>query len=336
MPDIVPVSELRFVWWNVYDFAHYDPHKTAQARWPSRKEDYQEKCDRVDRVLTKIQSTHGQLQLVGLTEITLQAAIDLRNRLFPGWRMLSLDKGGGDSTLTIAVLWDSRLNLSEEPPIAPSRMPRGSRPMIVLDMKYASEWIRFIFCHWVSFDDKHNRVTQADALSVHVYQFLNNRNGAYRKHLVLMGDFNEEPHGLIEERLFAHKHRARAADSHYTDADIQRIHLYNCAWRFVGEKRPHGVLRVNEFVDGAGTLYWRKEKSWHTFDQLMVNSNLLTENVPFLDEKSVEAVYLAEAMDKDGLPRKFEITTKGPLGVSDHVPLLGCLVLSKGEHNVPL
>ncbi len=321
------ISTLRFAWWNVADFAHFDKNRSAHARWPSSQDEYDDKCCRVDRVLTKIQSTYGPMHLIGLTEITRQAAMELKDRLFPNWDVLSVDPGGSKSELTLAVLWNKEISLSEDPPLMPSRMPAGARPMVVMDFKYELEWIRFIFCHWVAFDgemsDKYRR-WQADYLSSHAYSYLKDTDSGFRKHLVIAGDFNTEPYGLMQTYLSAHKHRKRAMDSHYRDEDVERVNLYNCAWRFTGEKWPHGEGLAKGFVDGAGTYYYREEKSWHTFDQLIVDSTLLTDRKPYLDEKNVEIIYMDEAVDRDGLPRKFDSKTHG---VSDHVPLVGCLVL---------
>src|SRR5512135_2224082 len=40
--------ELKFLWWNVNDFAHYDPSPEDRDRWPIDFAAYVEKCRRLD------------------------------------------------------------------------------------------------------------------------------------------------------------------------------------------------------------------------------------------------------------------------------------------------
>src|SRR4051794_27269052 len=84
-PDV-----LRFAWWNVQSFAHYDDTRAGEEHWPLMPEAYQAKCDRVDRVLHEAFAT-GPPEVMAFAELTNQAAIELRNRLFPDHAVMSLD-----------------------------------------------------------------------------------------------------------------------------------------------------------------------------------------------------------------------------------------------------
>ena len=56
---------------------------------------------------------------------------------------------------------------------------------------------------------------------------------------------------------------------------------------------------------------------------------LLTDGFPCLDEGSLVVGNINEALDSDGLPRKFKWRGGTPRGVSDHLPLWGSIVLRK-------
>jgi hypothetical protein len=130
--------------------------------------------------------------------------------------------------------------------------------------------------------------------------------------------------------MFASRFRAKARQKeHYTDKDIKRLHLYNCSWRFLGERRPHGGS--NSEVETAGTYYWNDKKRWYTFDQIIVSGGMLTEEAPFLDEGSLEICVTPEVLGGESRPRKFTWENQQPRGVSDHLPIIGQIVVQTGE-----
>ncbi|MBA3547981.1 MAG: hypothetical protein H0T76_15975 [Nannocystis sp.] len=102
---------------------------------------------------------------------------------------------------------------------------------------------------------------------------------------------------------------------HYTDIDTHRYRLYNCSWRLLGEKHPHGESFASPSV--AGTYFWANENEWLTLDQALVSSTLLTTNTPFLDEASLHILSNPSCLEAHSQrPRKFEWVMDSPKGVS--------------------
>ncbi|HYT92495.1 MAG TPA: hypothetical protein VEL76_27515, partial [Gemmataceae bacterium] len=163
-----------------------------------------------------------------------------------------------------------------------------------------------------------------------VYDFLRSELETERRHVLIVGDMNEEPFGLLEERFHASRDRASARRrEHYTDQDTKRVRLYNCAWRWLGESGPHvGGTPAGEV---AGTYFWREKNCWRTLDHVLVNGTLLTDQFPYLDESRVEVVTGPFLLGTKGRPQKFEWNNGKPTGVSDHLPIRGRVVLAREE-----
>jgi hypothetical protein len=128
--------------------------------------------------------------------------------------------------------------------------------------------------------------------------------------------------------LFATRDRESARDPlHYQDHAVGRVWLFNCSWRFVGERFPHigGLVRG----ETAGTYYWDDDKTWHTFDHIIVNGSLLSDALPFLDEESVRVVVHPLLLNAEGKPTKFSWANGAATGLSDHLPLVGRIVLEQ-------
>jgi hypothetical protein len=335
-PTTVPAvpSVLRFLWWNVQSFAHYDRRRRGEERWPLVPEEYSAKCARVDAVLKAVFKQHGRPHLVALAEITSIAAHELRDRLFHGYSVLSLDRMPRPD-LQVAILYDASLPFREREPVVASGVPRGTRPMAALDFCDGPHQIRWIACHWQArFGEQSDqyRSDVAQHLARYVYQYLRAESTSAVRHVVILGDLNEEPYGLPEKRLHAARNRARSrAVAHYADRDVERVHLYNCAFRLLGERRPHDGSALPEHVDLAGTYYWRDQKTWHTFDQVIVSGSLLSHDFPHLREDALGAAALREIVEDDGSPRKFEWRAGKPHGTSDHIPICGAIALKKEE-----
>ncbi len=323
--------DFRFAWWNLESFSHFTKEKAGEDRWPSTLEQYQAKCERIDRALLHLCSDRPPDVMV-FGEITNQAALDLQKRIFPNHKLFSLDFERPRSELEVAFLYAPAADFEEQSPIVVPRMPRGTRPMGVLDYHSSSHRIRIIACHWAarfdeSAEDRHSDM--AKHLNGEIYEFLHRAPDGEKRHVLILGDLNQEPYEpAIQRRLHAareHDHARRK--EHYSDKDTQRTRLYNCAWRFMGENRPHDGNSSS--ARNAGTYYWEKKNCWRTIDHVIVSGSLLTEEVPFLDEARLHVVLAPSFVGDDGRPRKFRWNGGRPSGVSDHLPILGHIVLKR-------
>ncbi|AWM39519.1 hypothetical protein GobsT_21440 [Gemmata obscuriglobus] len=91
-PNVLPA--IRFAWWNVNNFAHYDASRAGQERWPLEPPAYAEKCARVDAALQHLVATQAP-DVLGLGEITATAAEELRNRALSGYELIFPDAAPG-------------------------------------------------------------------------------------------------------------------------------------------------------------------------------------------------------------------------------------------------
>lgn len=315
---------LRFAWWNVQSFAHFDPNRVREERWPQSRAEYDAKCARVDAALRELIEQHPP-DVLGLCEITEQAAKDLRQRLFPNFRLVFPTSA---ESFQVAVFTRDRFGFRESHSLRPERVPRTNREMPVVDYRGVSDHIRLIFCHWTAYGESSQtyRDRAAEAVTERVYKFLREPGEAkLARHAVVIGDLNEEPFGdLFGERLFASRDRARAVQQrHWTDADVRRIRLYNPTWRLLGERHPQGTPAAH----CAGTYYHADGRSWHTYDQILVSGSLATGAAPFLDEAALEIMVLPGCLGTGGVPEKFAWREDKPTGLSDHLPLVGQIVL---------
>ena len=326
-------ATVDFLWWNLQNFAHFDVRKVDDPRWPKSTPEYEEKLRRIERVVTNL-STKRLPDLLAFAEITEEAANGLRGRFCPSYKVYSIalsDK----LDLNIALIYNPTIGFGEEELLTFSNVPGSTRPMAILNFRSGRNLIRFYVGHWTArFSEGSDQWRQrsAFALSDAVYGFLfPDVLVREARHVVVLGDFNEEPYGLLEESLFAHRDRARAKyPLHYTDKSIKRAHLYNCAWKLLGEQSFHPLPSLGRSV--AGSYYWREKKAWRTFDQILVSGSLLTSEVPFLDESSIQLVSSRDILPDnflatDGLPQAFEWNHGTPSGISDHLPLFGRLII---------
>lgn len=329
--NIKSTTFFGLVWWNANDYFHFRPEelkRKGNSRWPQSRQEYLEKCKRVDGALTELFTLVGIPKVLALGEVTRQAATELRDRLLPGYRVLSLDVKADDPTLQVAALYapDSDLiKFEEQPPLVVPRTPIATRPMAVLDAESDDHIIRIVICHWQArMDEKGSRKLRgrmADYLSGESYDFVRDRPGKH--HLAIIGDFNEEPYEDSLDTLNAHRHRGRSQGKpHWADDDVKRVHLYNTAWRLLGEQQPHpqAELKNNPLLNCAGTYYWEDAKSWRNFDQLIVSGGLLGSIPPHIDEDEVTIISSA-AFLSGGLPIKFSRKNGKFVGLSDHLPI---------------
>ena len=214
-------------------------------------------------------------------------------------------------------------------------MSDQSRPMAVIDFTQAGHQIRFVIAHWPArFSDKQILAQEriAYALQSHVHNVLFDANKTHPRHVVLVGDFNSDPYQTLHTHMDATKSRRRALKrQHPADTVAERVRLYNCGWRLLGENVTHPLPAGS--VSVPGSYYWEKEDTWHTLDQVLVSGSLLSDDLPRLDESSV-AIYVNDKMvDDDGIPVSFEWDGDTSKGYSDHLPLAGKIDL-RVETNV--
>jgi hypothetical protein len=125
-----------------------------------------------------------------------------------------------------------------------------------------------------------------------------------------------------------HQHRAQAPD-HPTDADVKRVRFYNASWRLLGERVSHPAPEGAHHA--AGTFFWREQREWFTYDQLLVTGSLLTNEPPYLDEASFSVASGAMFVGATGRPAPFEYNEGQSEGASDHLPVCGRFVILQEE-----
>jgi Endonuclease/Exonuclease/phosphatase family len=109
--------------------------------------------------------------------------------------------------------------------------------------------------------------------------------------VAVIGDFNDEPFDVsLASDLLAVRERMRVVEG--------RALLYNPFWRHLGESHPNDGI---DAVPGAGSYFFKREKSWHTFDQVMVSKGLLASSSWTLVESGSGIV-----VDFDHLREKFD------------------------------
>ena len=269
--------------------------------------------------------------VIALAEVTERAATDLCESIPGGFEAFSLDLHP-EPALNVAFLYRGE-HFEEQPPLAVPDMPRGTRPMGVLDYRDDAVRIRFIACHWAprfNKSSKESRTKTAHYLSGAVYDYLKQPNSGERRHVVVLGDLNAEPFHEEMGYLYAGRSRMRARGKpHHSDRDQRRVRLYNLGWRILGEQHPHDGIDGGR-TDCAGTYYWRREKSWHTFDQIIVDGLLVSHECPFVDESRFRVVAHPDLVDHQGVPSRFDWRkTEFSAGASDHLPIKGSIVLSR-------
>lgn len=313
--------DVQVLWWNVQGCFHYVAKNKKMARWPNSAAAYAEKITRIaDALDVHFKQQARMPDLVGLGEISNRAANDLAKRIFPGWRVISLDAAPGTPSLQIAVFVSPSISAiaTESPPLSVQGVPDSTRPMAVINLTHLGNTTRVYFCHWTARLDNDSDVIRsriAVELSNDVFDFIGSDE---TRHVVIVGDLNEEPFDENMRQMYAHRHRARAtAGRHYTDAASRRINVYNASWRLLGERHPHSPKSGQ--IDVAGTYFWAKKRTWHTLDQVLVSGGLLGASRPFLDESSV-SIIVNQKLVNGNVPEQFEFGS-GKAGVSDHLPI---------------
>ena len=327
------LRELRFLWWNVCDFAHFDPAmaERADGRWPSSEAMFREKLRRINSSLTALFG-NDLPELIGLCEITRGGAGELGAlRLADYNTFFSRPDGEDGFQIVVFVKRNAGVTLKKLPLVAQS-VPDSTRPMPLVEFRGKEGHIRFAFCHWPAFDEpasQEHRGRVADALRADVYKFMRPSKGlGVPRHYVALGDFNAEPFDdLFELKLYAYRDRERSRQRpHHTDPHVERTRLYNCGWRHLGEHRPHDPGTPS--AEQAGTYYQASTRTWRTFDQVLVTGGLLSAEAPYLDESRLLVRTDTATLTDADKPGKFAFVGDAASGFSDHLPITGSIVLS--------
>jgi hypothetical protein len=328
LADDIPMK-VRLIWWNVENFAHFDSARAGEVQWPASGEAFQAKVDLLAAVLGS-QSTENPT-IIALAETTRRAAEALRDRLFPGYSVFSLDLLER-SDLHVAFIYPPGEGYSIQPPFVAQYVPRGTRPMAVLDIVWKGHRIRTIACHWTARFTDASEKTRSDTardLSRFIFEYLSEPDGKEERHVIVVGDLNEEPFGLLERDLFAQRERFRAQRVHWSDRDVKRRYLYNMSWRMLGERVPYSTSAV----DSAGTYYWPVANEWRTYDHIIVDGSLVGEEYPRIEEGATGVVTHPELFRAGRFPARYWWDGAAATGgVSDHLPLT--TILHLGATNV--
>lgn len=321
-------TELRFCWWNVQDFAHFDPAQAVIDRWPRSADEYAEKSR---RVIAAFDAMFGNSypDVIGLCEITRTAAEALQRSRLPAHHLIFTEAGDPLAFQVVLFIRQGR-GLERRMAWFPEDVSAGTRPMGVVRYFSRKAHILFVACHWPAFDESTSREARrrcADSLRGGIYDFLFPQTAAaVPRHVVVFGDFNTEPHDeLFADTLYASRDRDHARRRrHHTDESVRRVRLYNCGWRHVGESHSHGDAEPVE--RRVGTYYSASVHEWRTYDQVLVSGGLLTSTIPQLDEREL-LVRTDVGNLIENKPAKFRFENGMGYGLSDHYPLSGRIVL---------
>jgi hypothetical protein len=332
------VQFLRFAWWNVESLAHYDSDRASLQRWPGSQDEAAAHLNRIADGLRELRRL-ATPDFIGLAEVTRPAVEALRDAVFPGFAVESLDQGldpSANGPFQVAAIFDPARGSATPDLLVPIDVPAPTRPILTLAYRWPPHRFRIYLCHWTARmggeQGESVRRDVAQQLRKDAYNFLHDPGAlAECRHAAVLGDLNEEPFGgLLQTELFASRdrHRAQAGD-HPTDADVKRVRFYNASWRLLGERVPHpGSAGATH---AAGTVFWRTEREWATFDQFLVTGSLLTDEPPYLDEASLSAASGSMFVGADGRPASFEYNEGQSAGASDHLPVYGRFAIPEEE-----
>jgi endonuclease/exonuclease/phosphatase family metal-dependent hydrolase len=323
---------LTFAWWNLHDCAHFHPDRISHSRWPKSQADYDAKIERIGDALQEMFPS-GLPDLLAVCEITREAAQTLTQRLSPLYKVTVAPPYPRSDDFQVAILYRSDPHFSVEPLILSDReedLPTGTRPMLPIHFALPGHLIRFVFCHWTSLDiSRLARERLADVLRRDSFGFLEatEKPVGQSRHVVILGDLNEEPSSKIfEERLVGFRDRPSSHSRHWRDFEVRRLRLYNATWRYLGEQQPHPVP---DGIHAPAGTYFGDVYGWRSIDHVLVSGGLLNATPPYFDEAWTRVVSTPALVDEYGRPQHFTPSTKR--GVSDHLPIVGRLILAEKQ-----
>jgi len=221
---------ISFCWWNLHDFAHFDPNLASDSRRPKRDIDFEAKRDRILAALREL-FAGGYPDLLAVCEITREAATDLSQRMGTAFDIAVAPTYPHDDGFQVAVIFRKDIGFSADTPLLAEDVSEETRPMIAVRFRRGDTVIRFVACHWTSFDSPQSRKMRrrlADYISRDTYEFLqpNNQAGPLNHHTVILGDLNIEPTSpIFEEDLAAFRDHDSSRWVHWRDRNQRRVRL---------------------------------------------------------------------------------------------------------------
>jgi endonuclease/exonuclease/phosphatase family metal-dependent hydrolase len=273
-------------------------------RWTERR--YGVKLQHLASVINQMKP-----DVLGLAEVeNVRVLQDLQDILRDKYNMSfphRVHRDGGDRRgIDVALL--SRLPIRSHAWLTP--VP-GQRDVIVAELDTGAGPILVLMNHWKSNvktgqDNEAIRLAEAQAVRQEVNRWSRSEPGLG---IVVLGDFNVDAEGsALVQGLRSTTNRASRSGSDW---------LFNL----------HGLLSPSE----RGTTYYRKDRTWNTFDAIHVNAALLDPagGTPSPWQVNGFRVFRApETMDADGGPRSFRLKTRSSTGrkyydegYSDHFPV---------------
>lgn len=257
---------LFVAFWNVENLFDTvdDPQKNDEDFLPEgklkwTKERFDEKCLNLAKAIRAMNDGRGP-DIIGLAEVenkfvletlTSKYLLDLNYKIA---HLESPDERGID----VALLFRGRCAKSITITGHTVRLPDNNPTRLILQVDLLckkKETATFFINHWPSRrggEEKSeiNRVTAASVLKAQTQKLLKSQKNA---HIIIMGDFNDEPANIsIRDTLGAAPFACSAENS--------PSELYNLAW----EKKQAG----------EGTLKYRD--NWNMLDQIIVSKSLLS------------------------------------------------------------
>lgn len=261
---------LRVGWWNT----GLSPHKRSQK--PLRKDGLRWSLtkDTVRELLS-----HADLLILG--EIEIESLFVLCPDGFE-----YLPRQGANPT-RMGVLYDPRRVIVRHQP--ETRIIERNRELklreFVLKHVDVERTIEVLGVHFPSHLHEHQEDLRRSFASALNRQIKARRGGAEDSHLVIIGDFNDEPFSYaVHTQLRGVRERTLVFD------DTSRELLYNPFWRKLGERHPAG--QGAPVFGPAGTYFYEKNRAngqrWYTYDQLLVTAAFLSGAGWTLDEHGVD------------------------------------------------
>lgn len=166
-----------------------------------------------------------------------------------------------------------------------------------------------IASHWPSRLHLDRADSERTHIAAHLRRWMSDHlYGLAQRNVVLVGDFNEEP---FDEGLERYLLASRDSGKVRRCKDL----LYNPFWRHLSSFRPSGDTRS---LGDPGTHFHPsvRHSDWHTFDQLMVSSPLVSGCSGWrLNEENTRVVQFPKLADDDGKSTS----------CFDHQPIVGHL-----------
>lgn len=263
------IKEVRVAFYNVENlFDTIDDPKTmddeylpnSDMHWDTDR--YRRKIEHIAKVINALHTKHsGPPMLVGLAEVENDFVLNdlvshhsLSNSDYGFIHYESPDERGIDVALLYRKSMFEVVN-SEHLEVA-LHGDDQTREILHVEGLLSGVTIHVFVNHWPSRregvkESEPNRVAAAKVLREAVDEVLRANPKA---NILIMGDFNDEPANLSI---------IRDMDARMPKGQIRRDSLYNLSYK--------------EFSKGKGTYFFKPQKSWMMFDQMMVSGNMLSD-----------------------------------------------------------